>query len=79
MVDWSNCKPNYSLPHWISNYCCNKICLCLYKGNWEVFQINKNEPAQAFWRNVIKEFTGGQFTERIEEGKRVTQVFVSQQ
>lgn len=48
-----------------------------HKGNWEVFQLKKNEPAQLFWRNVIKEYTGGQFTERVEEGKRITQEFVS--
>ncbi|MUK88298.1 GNAT family N-acetyltransferase [Ornithinibacillus sp. L9] len=49
----------------------------LHKGDWEVFQMEKNEPAQLFWRNVIKEYTSGQFTERIEEGKRITQEFVS--
>jgi predicted acetyltransferase len=49
----------------------------LHKGNWEVFQIGKNEPAQLFWRNVINEYTNGHFSERIEEGKRVIQEFVS--
>jgi predicted acetyltransferase len=49
----------------------------LHKGNWEVFQMEKNEPAQLFWRNVIMEYTGGEFTERIEEGKRITQEFFS--
>jgi predicted acetyltransferase len=49
----------------------------LHKGNWEVYQMEKNESAQFFWRNVINEYTIGQFTERIEEGKRITQEFVS--
>jgi predicted acetyltransferase len=49
----------------------------LHKGNWEVFQMAKNELAQSFWRNVIKEYTCGQFTEKLENGKRVTQEFVS--
>ncbi|MBS4218433.1 GNAT family N-acetyltransferase [Bacillus sp. FJAT-49711] len=49
----------------------------VYKGNWEVFQIEKNKPAQLFWRNVINEYTNGQFSERIEEGKKIIQEFVS--
>lgn len=49
----------------------------LHKGNWEVFQVLKNEPAQSFWKSVIKEYTGGHFTERLEAGKRITQEFVS--
>ena len=51
----------------------------LQKGNWRVFQMKSNKPAQLFWRNVIKEYTGGQYTEQIEDGKRITQEFVSQQ
>ncbi|PLS15434.1 GNAT family N-acetyltransferase [Bacillus sp. M6-12] len=49
----------------------------LYKGNWEVFQMEKNEPAQLFWRNVISEYTNGHFTEKKEEGKRIIQEFVN--
>jgi predicted acetyltransferase len=49
----------------------------LHKGRWEVFQIEKNKPAQNFWRSVIKEYTGGDFTEREDEHKRVIQKFVS--
>lgn len=48
----------------------------LHKGKWEVFQMVKNKPAQLFWRNVIKEYTNGNFTERIEEG-RLIQEFTS--
>ena len=49
----------------------------LHKGDWKVFQIEKNERAQSFWRHVIHEYTGGQFTERVEEGKKITQEFAS--
>lgn len=43
----------------------------LHKGDWEVHQIPTNKPAQAFWRNVIDEFTEGHFIEGEEEGKVV--------
>ncbi|WP_419877607.1 GNAT family N-acetyltransferase [Brevibacillus centrosporus] len=48
----------------------------LHKGQWEVYQIDNNKPAQHFWKKVIEEYTDGKFTERIEEGRR-TQVFAS--
>jgi predicted acetyltransferase len=40
-----------------------------HRGNWEVVQIEKNKPAQAFWRKVINDYTEGQFVERTKEGK----------
>lgn len=40
-----------------------------HKGNWEVSQIEKNTPAQIFWRKVINGYTKGQFVERTEEGR----------
>jgi predicted acetyltransferase len=33
------------------------------RGRWEVGQMPRNLPAQAFWRRVIAEYTGGVFTE----------------
>ncbi|MCM2326956.1 MAG: GNAT family N-acetyltransferase [Lysobacter sp.] len=33
------------------------------RGRWEVGQMRKNLPAQAFWRRVIDEYTGGRFVE----------------
>ncbi|RZT21671.1 GNAT family N-acetyltransferase [Fictibacillus sp. BK138] len=42
-----------------------------HKGNWEVFQIESNKPAQAFWRKVISEYTHGEFVERTEEGSLI--------
>lgn len=32
-------------------------------GSWEVRQLPRNTPAQAFWRQVIAEHTRGNFTE----------------
>jgi predicted acetyltransferase len=32
-------------------------------GSWEVRELPKNTPAQAFWRQVIAEHTRGDFTE----------------
>lgn len=37
-------------------------------GSWEVGQILINHPAQAFWRNVIGQFTAGAFAERTLSG-----------
>ena len=36
----------------------------LYKGKWEVRTLLKNERAQKFWRNTIKEFTNNNFEEK---------------
>ncbi len=35
----------------------------MFAGNWQISQINKNLPAQNFWRKVIGEFTNGNFQE----------------
>lgn len=36
----------------------------MYKGEWEVCTLLKNERAQKFWRNTIKNFTNNNFEER---------------
>ena len=46
----------------------------LHKGQWEVFQMEANIPAQKFWKKVITEYTDGKFTQGIENG-RVIQRF----
>ena len=33
-------------------------------GRWEVGELPDNLPAQAFWRRVIGDYSGGQFTDR---------------
>lgn len=48
-----------------------------HKGQWEVYQIDSNKPAQFFWKKAIEEYTGGKYTERIEAGRK-TQAFVSE-
>ena len=47
----------------------------LFPGKWSISQIEKNEPAKAFWRNVIHYYTKGNFTERIDENKKTIQEF----
>ncbi len=41
----------------------------LYKGPWEVRTLLKNERAQSFWRNVIREFSNDNFEERLIRDK----------
>lgn len=41
----------------------------LHKGQWEVYQMEANKPAQSFWRKVIQAYTKGKFTERMENGR----------
>lgn len=43
----------------------------LHKGQWEVYQMETNKPAQAFWRRVILEYSKGQFNERKENGRTI--------
>ena len=35
----------------------------LVRGRWEIGQMRRNLPAQAFWRRVIGEYTDGDFVE----------------
>lgn len=35
----------------------------LFKANWAVAQMNANEPAILFWRNIISNYTNGTYTE----------------
>jgi predicted acetyltransferase len=34
-----------------------------YRGVWEIAEVGPNTPAQAFWRRVIGEYTGGRYRE----------------
>ena len=43
----------------------------IHKGPWEVCQMSDNKPAQLFWNRVIKSFTNGKITQRIEDGRRI--------
>jgi predicted acetyltransferase len=48
-----------------------------YPGEWQVSQIERNLPAQVFWRKVIGRYTGGHFNENILEDGEVLQTFIS--
>jgi predicted acetyltransferase len=47
-----------------------------FPGKWLVTQIEKNIPAQTFWRKIISEFTNGEYEDSFSSGKR-RQTFVS--
>lgn len=51
-----------------------------FRGRWEVRQVVQNLPAQAFWRKVIGQYTGGAYRElpepvRVDEWLDVVQLF----
>jgi ribosomal-protein-serine acetyltransferase len=46
-----------------------------YPGRWRVEQLEKNYPAQAFWRNVIKEYTHNNYVEKYVNRKPVQEFF----
>ena len=37
-----------------------------HRGNWEIRQMFSNTPAQAFWRKIISEYTGGKYRDTTE-------------
>jgi predicted acetyltransferase len=47
----------------------------IFPGKWQVTQIEKNYPAQAFWRNLISEYTNGQYEERYDLHRKSVQEF----
>ncbi|CEG26968.1 GNAT family N-acetyltransferase [Bacillus sp. B-jedd] len=49
----------------------------MFPGSWQITQIKSNEPAKAFWRKVIKEFTSGNYTEHTDSHGRTIQEFTS--
>ena len=42
----------------------------MFPGCWEVREVQPNVGAQAFWREVIREYTAGQFEERLVESEQ---------
>lgn len=51
----------------------------LYRGKWEVRTLIKNERAQKFWRNIIRNFSNNNFEERyIRDNSRLAFYFESQ-
>lgn len=53
------------------------LALRAHPGQWVVHEHPRNLPAQAFWRMVIGEATGGRFTEQLEPDGAVTQRFAT--
>lgn len=50
----------------------------LYKGKWEVRTLAKNQRAQKFWRNTVKNFTKNNFEEKyIRDNSRLAFYFES--
>jgi predicted acetyltransferase len=45
----------------------------LHKGQWEVYQMEANKPAQVFWKAIIAEYTNGQFVEKTENNRIIQQ------
>lgn len=57
-----------------------QIVFKMYQGTWEVSEIALNTPAVAFWRQVIRDYTGGDYRELITmEGgyEHIWQIFMS--
>ena len=42
-----------------------------FSGYWKVSQIEKNYPAQAFWRSLISDVTNGEMKEEYRKGKYI--------
>ncbi|QAS51508.1 GNAT family N-acetyltransferase [Halobacillus litoralis] len=40
----------------------------LFPGEWEITQIENNEPAHAFWKGLIHEVSDGNFREHFKDG-----------
>lgn len=49
----------------------------MFEGKWEVHQVEKNYPAQAFWRSIIKEITQNEYREYYNERRESCQEFIS--
>lgn len=47
----------------------------MFPGKWRITQIEKNIPAQAFWRNLIHGLTKGELQEWIDDQKCSVQEF----
>ncbi len=46
-----------------------------FPGGWQVLEVAANPRAQAFWRRVIGEYTGGRYTERWLNARELIQEF----
>ncbi|MCE5172503.1 GNAT family N-acetyltransferase [Paenibacillus profundus] len=44
--------------------------LKIFKGEWELYQLENNIPAQKFWDRIIEEISDGEVKVRFENGRR---------
>jgi len=49
-----------------------------FAGNWEVRELPANTPAQTFWRQIIRDYTGGDYRDRLEYFEAYRREFVVQ-
>jgi predicted acetyltransferase len=40
-----------------------------FSGSWEIIEILRNQPAVAFWRDVVGHYTHGNFRESVVHGE----------
>ncbi|NGM84800.1 GNAT family N-acetyltransferase [Paenibacillus sp. 7124] len=52
-----------------------EIILKKYKGEWELYQLENNIPAQIFWDKVIKDISDGEVRVWVENGRRYQNFF----
>ena len=45
----------------------------MHSGQWEVYQMETNTPAQIFWKEIIAEYTNGHFIEKTENKRTIQQ------
>ncbi len=53
-----------------------RLILDRYAGSWHIMEYQRNQHATAFWRKVVRAYTGGGFQERMQNGE-VHQYFES--
>lgn len=49
------------------NECARKL-FAMFSGEWEITQIEKNKPARALWKGLIKEVSAGNYVEYNKNG-----------
>ncbi|MBP0725240.1 GNAT family N-acetyltransferase [Bacillus sp. RG28] len=47
----------------------------MFPGKWRITQVEKNYPAQGFWRSTISNYTNDHFKERYDENRKSIQEF----
>lgn len=53
-----------------------RLLLDRFAGRWEIVELLRNTRAVSFWRRVVRDYTRGNYAERIADGE-VRQTFVS--